>query len=47
MYAKINGTSITPKLILIDFEITAHETSSKSFPAAKIKGYQFCFGPSV
>ncbi|CAF2812787.1 unnamed protein product [Rotaria sp. Silwood2] len=47
IHAKINGISLTPELILIDFETTAYHAFSKSFPTAKIKRCQFHFGQNI
>ncbi|CAM4828975.1 unnamed protein product [Rotaria magnacalcarata] len=47
VYAQINGISLTPKSILIDFEMAAHQAFSKNFPTAKIKGCQFHFGQNI
>ncbi|CAF4570257.1 unnamed protein product, partial [Rotaria magnacalcarata] len=47
VYAQINGISLTPKSILIDIEMAAHQAFSKNFPTAKIKGCQFHFGQNI
>ena len=46
-YAKSYGISLSPKSILIGFEMSACKTFSKNFPTAKFKGYQFHFAQNI
>ncbi|CAF4228058.1 unnamed protein product, partial [Rotaria sordida] len=47
MYAKSYGISLTPKSILIDFEMSAYQAFSKHFPTTKLKGCQFHFAQNI
>ena len=42
-YAQSTGVSLSPKLIVIDFETAAYNAFSKNFSMATVKGCQFRF----
>ena len=46
-YAKSYGISLSPKSILIDFEMSACKAFSKNFPTAKLEGCQFHFAQNI
>ena len=46
-YSKSYGISLSPKSILIDFEMPACKAFSKNFPTAKLNGCQFHFAQNI